>query len=119
MFLNKQALHPPFKRHKHREGVGLALQESPEASATRIKGAEALARHSLVIFGEPYGGKVTPTQFPNNEVPTVGESVADMNGMITALAIILQIFLIFGHDGAHIGSVGGGGLCVASAHLIL
>jgi hypothetical protein len=58
-----------------------------------------------LILGEPNGGEMTPTELTNDGVPSIGERVTYLNGMITTFAIIFPILFIFSHDGLRIRRV--------------
>lgn len=45
---------------------------------------------------------MTPAELADDEISSVGESVAYVNGVVASLAVIFKIFLVFCHDGAHI-----------------
>lgn len=47
-----------------------------------------------MILGKPDGGKMTPTKFTEDGVPIILELIPYMNGMVSTLAIILQILFI-------------------------
>lgn len=57
-----------------------------------------------VILGEPDGGKVTPSELSDDNVSIVVEGVPNADRVVSSRSIILQILLVFGHDGCCLGS---------------
>ena len=55
-------------------------------------------KRSLCVVCEPDGGKMAPAEFADDEVPAVGEGVADVYGMVPALDVVLPVLLVLGHD---------------------
>ncbi len=65
---------------------------------------DVLAR--VVVAGQPDGGKVTPAKFADDGVLAILEVLADLDGVVAALAVVFGVLLIgciFG------GLIGGGG----------
>ena len=50
------------------------------------------------VLREPDCGEVAPAELSDDDVAGVGESVADVYGVVAALAVVLPVLLVFGHD---------------------
>lgn len=61
---------------------------------------------SHVISSQPNSGKMTPSQFPHNPIPSIVEFVTNVNWMVTSWSIIFEIFLVVCEDGCGLGSLG-------------
>lgn len=59
-----------------------------------------------VISSQPNSGKMTPSQFPHNPIPSIVEFVTNVNWMVTSWSIIFEIFLVVCEDGCGLGSLG-------------
>ena len=55
-------------------------------------------KRSLCVFCQPDGGEMAPAELADDDVPAVGEGVADVYGVVPALDIVFPIFLVLGHD---------------------
>ena len=64
-------------------------------------GRDALL-YSLVVFRQPDGGEMAPSELPNDEIPPIREGVADVDRMVASLAVVFEIFLVFCHHGSHV-----------------
>lgn len=53
----------------------------------------------LVVFSQPDSGEMTPTQLPDDNVATIGKGVPNVDGVVTTFDVVLEVFLVFGHDG--------------------
>lgn len=55
----------------------------------------------VVVARQPDGGKMAPAQFPNNGIFAVFEFLADLDGVVAALAVVFGVFFV----GSVIGGV--------------
>ena len=53
----------------------------------------------LFIFCEPYGREVAPAKLAYDGVAALREGIANVDRVIAALAVVLPVLLVFGHDG--------------------
>ena len=60
---------------------------------------------SLGVLCEPDSREVTPAEFPDDLITTIGEDVADVNRVVSALDVVLPVFLVFSHDGVRVRRV--------------
>jgi hypothetical protein len=67
-----------------------------------------------VISCEPDGGEVAPSKLAHNHIAAVVKVVANVDGVISAGAVVLEILLVLGKDGGCDRGRPGGRLGVAS-----
>jgi hypothetical protein len=53
----------------------------------------------LGVLREPYSGEMAPAELPDDDVATIREGVADLDGMVPPFNVVFPIFFVFGHDG--------------------
>lgn len=58
------------------------------------------------VLREPDCGEVAPAELSDDDVAGVGESVADVYGVVAALAVVLPVLLVLCHDGLGIRGIG-------------
>ena len=63
-----------------------------------LRGKKERKKDRLVILCEPNGGEMAPAEFPDDGVPAIGKGVANVDGVVAALDIVLPVFLVLGHD---------------------
>jgi hypothetical protein len=51
----------------------------------------------------PCSREIAPAEFADGFVPTIGEEMADLDGMVPSLDILLSILSVLGHDGCRQG----------------
>lgn len=61
---------------------------------------------SHVISSQPNSGKMTPSQFPHNSIPSIVKFVTNVNWMITSWSIIFEILLVVCKNGCGLRSLG-------------
>lgn len=54
----------------------------------------------LCILCEPNGGEVAPAELSDDNIATVREGVANLDGMIASFDVVLPVLLVFCHDGS-------------------
>ena len=52
-----------------------------------------------MVLCEPYGAEMAPAELSYDGIATVREGVADVYRVVTALAVVFPVLLVFGHDG--------------------
>lgn len=65
-----------------------------------------ISHDSHVISSQPNRGKMSPSQFPHNCIPSIVEIVTNVNWMVTSGSIIFEILLIVCEDGCGLRSLG-------------
>ena len=68
-------------------------------------GRDGLLGCLLCVLCEPDGGEMAPSEFPDYEVASVGESVADVDWVVAPLDVVLPVLLVFSHDGMRVRRV--------------
>ena len=56
-------------------------------------------------MAEPDGREMAPSEFPDDDVASVRELVADVDRVVSALDIVLPVLLVFGHDGLRVRGI--------------